>query len=56
DAAAAHRQLQNAGVEDLTDIERGRDGHGYFYFKAPDGNYYELCEHPRPRPAKGHPR
>jgi hypothetical protein len=21
--------------------------------RAPDGNFYELCEHPRPRPAKG---
>jgi catechol 2,3-dioxygenase-like lactoylglutathione lyase family enzyme len=49
----AHQELQTAGVTDLTPIERGRDGHGWFYFKAPDGNYYELCEHPRPRPAKG---
>ena len=55
DAEAAHRELQDAGVEDLTDIERGRDGHGYFYFRAPDGNYYELCEHPRPRPPRANP-
>jgi len=53
DVESAHQQLADAGIEDLTDIERGRDGHGWFYFKAPDGNFYELCEHPRPRPAKG---
>ncbi len=49
---AAHRELEKAGVDGLTDIDRGRDGHGWFYFRAPDGNFYELCEHPRPRPTK----
>jgi len=53
DVESAHQELADIGLEDLTDIERGRDGHGWFYFKAPDGNWYELCEHPRPRPAKG---
>ena len=53
DVDAAHRELLRAGVEHLTEVERGGDGHGWFYFKAPDGNYYELCEHPRPRPTKG---
>lgn len=53
DIEAAHAEIMELGVEHLTDIERGRDGHGWFYFKAPDGNYYELCEHPRPRPARG---
>jgi catechol 2,3-dioxygenase-like lactoylglutathione lyase family enzyme len=53
DVESAHRELAGFGLEDLTDIERGRDGHGWFYFKAPDGNWYELCEHPRPRLAKG---
>lgn len=53
DIEAAHRELESAGIKDLTEIERGHDGHGWFYFRAPDGNYYELCEHPRPRPAKG---
>ena len=51
--ADARRELLDAGVEGVTDIEKGRDGHGWFYFRAPDGNFYELCEHPRPRPAKG---
>ena len=53
DIVAAHAELAAANTEGLTDIERGADGHGWFYFKAPDGNYYELCEHPRPRPVKG---
>jgi catechol 2,3-dioxygenase-like lactoylglutathione lyase family enzyme len=52
DVAAARLELENAGVADLTEIERGPDGHGWFYFRAPDGNYYELCEHPRPRPPR----
>ena len=50
DVEAAHAELEAAGVADITDVERGSDGHGWFYFRAPDGNYYELCEHPRPRP------
>ncbi len=53
DVETAHRELREAGIADMTNIERARDGRGWFYFKAPDGNYYELCEHPRPRPAKG---
>lgn len=55
DIEAAHRELRRAGVDDVTDLERGADGHRWFYFRAPDGHYYELCEHPRPRPAKGMP-
>lgn len=46
----AHDELAESGIERLTNIERGADGHGWFYFKAPDGNFYELCEDPRPRP------
>jgi len=53
DADAAHDELVEAGLDEVTDVERGSDGHGWFYFRAPDGNFYELCEHPRPRPAKG---
>jgi catechol 2,3-dioxygenase-like lactoylglutathione lyase family enzyme len=53
DVVAANQELRDVGLEDLTEIERGPDGHGWFYFRAPDGNFYELCEHPRPRPAKG---
>lgn len=52
DIEAAHEELAGAGVQDLTRLERGPDGHRWFYFRAPDGNYYELCEHPRPRPSK----
>ena len=52
DVVGAHAELAEAGVEGLTPMERGPDGHRWFYFKAPDGNFYELCEHPRPRPVK----
>ena len=53
DVVAAHAELAAADVNGLTDIERGPDGHRWFYFRAPDGNFYELCEHPQPRPVKG---
>ncbi len=46
DAAAAREELVEAGIE-ASDLETGRDGHRWFYFKAPDGNFYELCEHDR---------
>ena len=48
DAVAARAELVAAGVDSCTPIERARDGHHWFYFRAPDGNYYELCEGPRP--------
>jgi catechol 2,3-dioxygenase-like lactoylglutathione lyase family enzyme len=53
DIVGAHDELMEAEVEGVTEIEHGPDGHRWFYFKAPDGNFYELCEHPRPRPVKG---
>jgi catechol 2,3-dioxygenase-like lactoylglutathione lyase family enzyme len=53
DIVGAHDELMEAEVEGVTEIERGPDGHRWFYFKAPDGNFYELCEHPLPRPVKG---
>ena len=52
DIVGAHTELLDADVEGVTDIEHGPDGHRWFYFKAPDGNFYELCEHPRPRPVR----
>ena len=52
DIESAHDSLRRAGVSDVTDLEQGADGHRWFYFRAPDGNYYELCEHPRPRPSR----
>lgn len=52
DLDAAHDLLRRAGLADVTELERGADGHRWFYFRAPDGNYYELCEHPRPRPPR----
>ncbi len=52
DADTARAELIEAGVETVTKLETGPDGHSWFYFKAPDGNYYEMCEHPRPRPPK----
>ena len=51
-APNARKELLAAGVAEVTEVERGPDGHGWFYFRAPDGNFYELCEHPRPRPPK----
>ncbi len=53
DAAAARQELIDAGVESCTPLEHGPDGHRWFYFRAPDGNFYELCEHVNPRPARG---
>ena len=52
DAREAHAELIEAGVEVVTELETGADGHSWFYFKAPDGNFYELCEHPHPRPVR----
>jgi catechol 2,3-dioxygenase-like lactoylglutathione lyase family enzyme len=53
DASLARNELIEAGVETVTDLETGEDGHRWFYFRAPDGNFYEMCEHPGPRPARG---
>lgn len=53
DAATARAELIEAGVEEVTELETGRDGHSWFYFRAPDGNFYEMCEHPRPRAPRG---
>ena len=50
DAEEARNELTAAGVDSCTEIERGPDGHAWFYFRAPNGHYYELCEHPAPRP------
>jgi catechol 2,3-dioxygenase-like lactoylglutathione lyase family enzyme len=47
DAHAARRELIAAGVDSCTALEFGADGHAWFYFRAPDGNFYELCEHNR---------
>ena len=52
DAAEARAEMEAAGVEDLTRLETGPDGHRWFYFRAPDGNFYEMCEHPGPRPPR----
>lgn len=52
DASEARAELEAAGVDDLTELETGPDGHRWFYFRAPDGNFYEMCEHPEPRPPK----
>ena len=50
DLEAAHAEL--AAVTVVTDIEHGPDGHGWFYFKDPEGRYFEACEHPRRRPSR----
>jgi catechol 2,3-dioxygenase-like lactoylglutathione lyase family enzyme len=53
DADDAREEMIAAGVETVTPLETGPDGHRWFYFKAPDGHFYEMCEHPRPRPVRG---
>lgn len=53
DIEEAHRDLRQADVPDVSDLELGEDGHRWFYFRAPDGNFYELCEHPDARPVRG---
>jgi len=56
DAAAARSEMLANGVPDVTKLYRARDGHHWFYFRAPDGNYYELCESSTPRtPGEGEP-
>ncbi len=52
DVENAHAELEAAGVDGLTNMHHGPDGHRWFYFRAPDGNFYELCEQPRPRPVR----
>lgn len=52
DAAAAREELIAAGADAVTELETGPDGHSWFYLKAPDGNYYEMCEHPQARPPR----
>lgn len=49
DAAEARLELIESEVEHVTSLETGADGHSWFYFRAPDGNFYEMCEHPGPR-------
>ena len=53
DVEAAREELIQKGVADLTDLATGKDGHSWFYFRAPDGNFYEMCEHPGPRAPAG---
>ena len=53
DLDEARAELQATGTTAVTDIDHAPDGHRWFYFKAPDDNWYELCEQPRPRPPKG---
>lgn len=50
DVDQAFAELSAAGVDTLTAIQRGGDGHKWFYLKAPGGNFYEICEHSEPRP------
>jgi len=52
DATDARTELISAGVETVTNLKTGPDGHRWFYFRAPDGNFYEMCEHPGPRPTR----
>ncbi len=52
-AADAREELMAAGVDHVTELETGPDGHSWFYFRAPNGNYFEMCEHPAPRQPKG---
>ena len=53
DVEDARDELIAAGVEGVTPLATGQDGHRWFYFRAPDGNFYEMCEQPSPRRAIG---
>jgi catechol 2,3-dioxygenase-like lactoylglutathione lyase family enzyme len=53
-AREARSELIDAEVPVVTELETGPDGHNWFYFKAPDGKFYEICEHPHPRPPREH--
>jgi catechol 2,3-dioxygenase-like lactoylglutathione lyase family enzyme len=52
DLDEAHSELLKANTDGVTDFYTGPDGHRWFYFRDPGGVFYELCEHPQPRPAK----
>jgi catechol 2,3-dioxygenase-like lactoylglutathione lyase family enzyme len=52
DLDQARRELLEADMEGVTDFYTGPDGHRWFYFRDPSGMFYELCEHPIPRPTK----
>lgn len=53
DIAEAHAELAVSQFDSLPPISTGPDGHRWFYLRAPDGNFYEICEKASPRPAKG---
>lgn len=53
DVAEAHAELAASQVDGLTPILSGHDGHRWFYLRAPDGKFYEICEQVAPRPPKG---
>ena len=42
DLAATRRELEGRGVEFLTPIFDTRQGHGWTYLRAPDGNVYQI--------------
>lgn len=50
DLDGAREELLASGAADVTDFDTAPDGHRWFYFKAPDGSWYELCEQSTPRP------
>lgn len=52
DAETARAEMLAAGVDSVTEIETGPDGHRWFYFKAPDDNIYEIGESAAPRPTR----
>ncbi len=53
DCAVARAELIAAGVDEVTGLFSGADGHRWFYFRSPDGHHFEMCENPHPRQQKG---
>jgi catechol 2,3-dioxygenase-like lactoylglutathione lyase family enzyme len=46
DVAAAHGEMEAAGVEFFGSPESAPDGYSWSHFRAPDGNVYEIMSEP----------
>ena len=43
DVAEARKELEEKGVEFVTNVAVATDGSSWTYFRGPDGHYYEIC-------------
>jgi hypothetical protein len=48
EVAGARREMQSQGVEFLTPVYTSPQGWGWTYFRAPDGNVYQIQGPHRP--------